>query len=57
MLFYTTGSLDYKNGNDIMALLTELKKTVIMVTHNENYCKYASKRTIMDDGYLYNLKN
>lgn len=52
-----TGSLDYKNGNDIMSLLTKLKKTVIMVTHNENYCSYASKRIIMDDGYLYSVKN
>ncbi|NLJ16522.1 MAG: ABC transporter ATP-binding protein [Clostridiales bacterium] len=39
-----TGNLDTENGDSIIEILCSLKekqKTIIIVTHNENYIKYA----------------
>ena len=48
-----TGSLDSKTADEIMNLLTELNhegQTIIMVTHNPEACKYASRTIMVKDG-------
>ena len=48
-----TGSLDSKTADEIMNLLTELNRegqTIIMVTHNPEACKYASRTILVKDG-------
>jgi putative ABC transport system ATP-binding protein len=50
-----TGNLDSATGRDIMSLLTELHaegKTIIMVTHDMNIARYASRICTMRDGIL-----
>lgn len=50
-----TGNLDSATGNEIMALLAELHaegKTIIMVTHDMNIARYASRVCTMRDGML-----
>ncbi len=54
-----TGNLDSKTGLEIMDLLKELNKkgkTIILVTHDLNLIKYASKVLKMKDGKLENRK-
>lgn len=49
-----TGNLDTISANDVMNIFkyvnNESKRTVIMVTHNLDYEKYASKLVYMQDG-------
>lgn len=48
-----TGALDSETGEDIMNLLTELNKkgtTIIMVTHDMDMTKYASRVITLKDG-------
>ncbi len=48
-----TGSLDSKTADEIMNLLRELNRegqTIIMVTHNPEACKYASRTILVKDG-------
>lgn len=48
-----TGALDSKTGLEIINLLTELNKqgkTIIMVTHDEDFKKYASHLVFLKDG-------
>ena len=49
-----TGNLDYKNGIMIMELFKELnqnhKKTILMVTHNEDTTLYGTRTLHMLDG-------
>ena len=48
-----TGSLDSKTADEIMNLLRELNhegQTIIMVTHNPEACKYASRTIQVKDG-------
>ena len=48
-----TGNLDSTNGNEVMALLTELNEagtTIIMVTHSEHDAKYSHRIIRMLDG-------
>ncbi len=48
-----TGNLDYANGVDIMKLLQELNKkgtAIIMVTHDDEFAKYANRILQMQDG-------
>jgi len=49
-----TGNLDYKNGVMIMELFKELnqthKKTILMVTHNEDTTEYGTRTLHMLDG-------
>ena len=56
-----TGALDTENGYRIMNLLkdlTEKGKTVIVVTHNLEYTKYADKIINLKDGNIVdNIKN
>lgn len=50
-----TGNLDSATGKEIMSLLTELHregKTIIMVTHDTNIARYASRICTMRDGIL-----
>jgi putative ABC transport system ATP-binding protein len=50
-----TGNLDSVTGREIMALLSDLHtegKTIIMVTHDMNIARYASRICTMRDGTL-----
>lgn len=50
-----TGSLDKKNSQEIMKLLTELNrqgKTVILITHDSEVAAYANKTVWISDGYI-----
>ena len=51
-----TGSLDTKTSNEIMELITGLNResgiTVVIVTHEENVARYASRRMHFIDGTL-----
>lgn len=50
------GNLDSKSSEDVLKLLQELnerdKKTVILVTHNPDHLKYASRIFYMQDGKI-----
>lgn len=56
-----TGNLDFQSGQDMMQLLLNLKtqhgKTIIMVTHDLEYLKFANKAIRMLDGNLLNVYN
>ncbi len=55
-----TGALDSETSNDIMNLLKELNnqgKTIIMVTHDADLIKYATKVIKLKDGVLYEEAN
>jgi len=49
-----TGNLDSKSGNEIMELFKLLnqkyKRTIILVTHNEEYWSWGTRRVEMKDG-------
>lgn len=50
-----TGNLDSANGEEVMKLLVELHNggnTIIMVTHSEEYAKYAQRIIRMRDGKI-----
>ncbi|MGL4450392.1 MAG: ABC transporter ATP-binding protein [Sarcina sp.] len=50
-----TGALDSDTGIEIMNLLSELNqqgKTIIMVTHDSDFAKYASKLIKLKDGVI-----
>ena len=50
-----TGSLDEKNGREIMEILTKLNKagkTIIMVTHDNDIAAYANRIVHIRDGRL-----
>lgn len=51
-----TGNLDSNSAADLMYIFEylneELKRTIIMVTHNPDYEKYASKVIKMEDGRI-----
>jgi len=51
-----TGNLDTANGLEIMSLLRRLKtekgKTVILVTHSEDYLRYCSRNIKLTDGKI-----
>lgn len=50
-----TGNLDSKTGQEILNLIQDLNKkghTIIMVTHNEDYAKYANRVIKMLDGQI-----
>ena len=52
-----TGNLDSENSNDVMEILKELNKkgiTIVMVTHDLEYLKYATKIIKMKDGEIIN---
>ena len=48
-----TGNLDSSNGNEVMALLTDLNEqgtTIVMVTHSEHDARYSHRVIRMLDG-------
>jgi putative ABC transport system ATP-binding protein len=50
-----TGNLDYHSGQELMQLLTKLNqagKTIIMVTHDLEYLKFAKRSIKMLDGKI-----
>jgi len=51
-----TGNLDTKTGQQIMKLLHEIhqkeKKTIILVTHDNQIAKQAKRLLYLEDGYL-----
>lgn len=50
-----TGALDSKNGKEVMEILKEMNyngQTIIMVTHNLDYKKYATRIISLKDGSL-----
>lgn len=51
-----TGNLDFESGQDIMSLLSTLnkdfQKTIVMVTHDLEYLKYASTTVKMFNGEI-----
>lgn len=56
-----TGSLDTKNGDMIMALLQsynrDLKRTVVLVTHNMEYLPLADRLIKINDGVCQEMQN
>jgi putative ABC transport system ATP-binding protein len=50
-----TGNLDTANGETVMNLFSELKaegKTIIFVTHNNDYLRYADRCITLSDGKI-----
>ncbi len=51
-----TGNLDFESGKEVMQILKSLneneKKTIVMVTHDLEYLKYASSAIQMLDGQI-----
>lgn len=51
-----TGNLDFDSGQELMKLLTklnkEMKKTIVMVTHDLEYLKFAKTTVKMFDGKI-----
>ncbi len=56
-----TGNLDFESGQELMKLLTKLntekQKTIIMVTHDLEYLKYAKTTIKMFDGQISGIYN
>lgn len=53
-----TGNLDFESGQELMQILTKLNveqnKTIVMVTHDLEYLKYAKNTVKMIDGKIVN---
>jgi ABC-type lipoprotein export system ATPase subunit len=47
-----TGNLDAKSGEEVLELLTSLKKTVIIVTHNPEIAEKCSRIIEISDGKI-----
>lgn len=50
-----TGNLDSENGQEVMMMLTELNKegkTIVLVTHDNNYAMMANSTVNMFDGLI-----
>lgn len=50
-----TGNLDSQNGDQVMALLTQLNQqgsTIVMVTHDSRYASFAKRHIHMLDGKI-----
>lgn len=50
-----TGNLDSHNGEEVMQLLTDLHKsgrTIVMVTHDDKYARYAEQIIYLNDGMI-----
>ena len=55
-----TGNLDFESGKELMGILSDLnttnKKTIIMVTHDLEYLKYAKTIIKMFDGQISEIR-
>lgn len=55
-----TGNLDSKSAFEVITLLVNLsrrsRRTIIMVTHNPDYKKYADRVIYMKDGKIFKIK-
>lgn len=50
-----TGALDVATGKEVMNLFNDLNKlghTIVMITHDENIAKYATRIVRLDDGNI-----
>jgi len=50
-----TGNLDSKTSDEVMALFRELNdagQTVVMVTHNQENCRYSDRSIVLRDGLI-----
>lgn len=51
-----TGNLDSKSADEVMDLISDLnyrsRRTIILVTHNQDYCAYAKRVIHMKDGKI-----
>ena len=51
-----TGNLDSERGKEVMEILSELhkkdKKTVVMITHEKSFVKYAQRAIWLKDGRI-----
>jgi len=50
-----TGNLDSKTSEEVMALFRELNlagQTVVMVTHNQENCRYSDRSIVLRDGLI-----
>jgi len=50
-----TGNLDSKTSEEVMALFRELNRagqTVVMVTHNQDNCRYSDRSIVLRDGLI-----
>jgi putative ABC transport system ATP-binding protein len=55
-----TGNLDSKSGNQVMKILKELNEegiTIVMVTHEREFAKYATRVINMKDGNIVKIEN
>lgn len=56
-----TGNLDSRTGRMVMDLIKKLarekKKTVVLVTHDEEIARYAERKEILRDGVIVSQKN
>lgn len=54
-----TGALDRKNADQVIGMLrktAEQGQAVVLITHNENYVKYADRVYYLEEGRLYPWK-
>lgn len=56
-----TGNLDSKTGANVLDFLEKLhkeeRKTIIMVTHNQNLAKFAERTEFLKDGRIVRMSN
>ncbi|MCL5411471.1 MAG: ABC transporter ATP-binding protein [Patescibacteria group bacterium] len=55
-----TGNLDSISANEVMEFIRQLneksKRTILLVTHNPDYCKYAQRIMYMKDGKILSIE-
>jgi len=50
-----TGNLDSRSGDQVMKILKELNeqgKTIVLVTHNQQYAAQSKRQVILRDGQI-----
>jgi putative ABC transport system ATP-binding protein len=55
-----TGNLDSVSANEVMEFIKQLneksKRTILLVTHNPDYCRYAQRIMYMKDGKILSIE-